>query len=126
MKGGYMQTKRYVLLLVAASLMFAMPNNEGTMGLFRTISADNGSAGTFGFGFYLRGFKEDRSVDTPLDPFPAGDTATYGGGDFGFSIGYAPADWFSFNIASVFYGDGIDYKDTDTSRASIGFGDTKL
>jgi len=116
-------------LLVAASLMFAMPNSEGTMGLFRTISADNGSAGTFGFGFYLRGFKEDHLATSPIDTFSTsllGTDVTYGGGDFGFSIGYAPADWFSFNIASVFYGDGIDYKDTDTNRASIGFGDTKL
>ncbi|MBE0432858.1 OmpA family protein [candidate division WOR-3 bacterium] len=121
--------KRYVLLLVVASLALAMPNYESTRGLFRTISADNGSAGTFGFGFYLRGFKEDRAVDTPLDDFSAyllGDSATYGGGDFGVSIGYALTDWFSFNLSGVFYGDGIDYKSTDTSRASIGFGDTKL
>ncbi len=124
-----MQMKRYVLLLTIASLAIAMPNYEGTMGLFRTISADNGSAGTFNFGFYLRGFKEDHLATSPIDTFSAGllgTDATYGGGDFGFSMGYAPADWFSFNIASVFYGDGIDYKDTDTNRASIGFGDTKL
>ncbi|UCG31377.1 MAG: OmpA family protein [candidate division WOR-3 bacterium] len=121
--------KRYVLLLTIASLAIAMPNYEGTMGLFRTISADNGSAGTFNFGFYLRGFKEDHLATSPDDgllPSLLGTDATYGGGDFGFSIGYAPADWFSFNIASVFYGDGIDYKDTDTNRASIGFGDTKV
>jgi len=122
-----MQMKKYVLMLTIASLAFAMPNYEGTMGLFRTISADNGSAGTFGFGFYLRGFKEDRIADTPNDGLgPFGSDATYGGGDFGFSIGYAPTDWFSFNIASVFYAEGIDYKDTDTNRASVGFGDTKV
>jgi outer membrane protein OmpA-like peptidoglycan-associated protein len=127
MKGGYMQTKRYVLLLVAASLMFAMPNNEGTTGLFRTVSADNGSAGTFGFGFYLRGFKEDRLVDSPLDAtYILGDSATYGGGDIGLNLGYAPTDWFSFNVSTVYYGDGIDSKSSDTSYASTGLGDTKL
>lgn len=122
-----MQIKKYVLILTVASLAFAMPNYEGTMGLFRTISAENGSAGTFNFGFYLRGFKEDRIVDTPLDAaYILGDSATYGGGDIGLNIGYAPTDWFSFNVSTVYYGDGIDSKDTDTSRASTGLGDTKL
>jgi outer membrane protein OmpA-like peptidoglycan-associated protein len=124
-----MQMKKYVLILTIASLAFAMPNYEGTMGLFRTISADNGSAGTFGFGFYLRGFKEDRTATTPDDGLLTsllGLDATYGGGDFGFNIGYAPTDWFSFNIASIFYAEGIDYQTTDTNRASVGFGDTKV
>lgn len=123
--------KKYVLLLVIASLALAMPNHEGTKGLFRTISADNGSAGTFGFGFYVRGFMEDRIFDTPDDGDVftnslLGDSATYGGGDIGLNMGYALTDWFSFNVATVYYGDGIDSKDTDTSRASTGFGDTKL
>ncbi len=122
-----MQTKRCMLLLVAASLVFAMPNYEGTKGLFRTISADNGSAGTFGFGFYVRGFKEDRTVDSPLDAtYILGDSATYGGGDIGLNLGYAPTDWFSFNVSTVYYGDGIDSKSSDTSYASTGLGDTKL
>lgn len=122
-----MQMKKYVLLLVIASLALAMPNYEGTRGLFRTISADNGSAGTFGFGFYLRGFMEDRVLDTPLDAgVLLGDSATYGGGDIGLAIGYAPTDWFSFNVSTVYYGDGIDSKASDTSLASTGIGDTKL
>lgn len=124
-----MHIQRYVLVLVIAVLAFAMPNYEGTMGLFRTISADNGSAGTLGLGFYLRGFMEDRLATTTGDEFGdslVGDSATYGGGDIGFYLGYAPADWFSFNVSSVFYGDGIDYSGTGTNRASIGFGDTKI
>ena len=47
--------KKYVLMLVIATLAFAMPNYVGTKGLYRVISADNGSAGTFGLGFYLWG-----------------------------------------------------------------------
>jgi outer membrane protein OmpA-like peptidoglycan-associated protein len=127
-KGGYMM-KKYVLLLAIASLAFAMPNYEGTMGLFRTISADNGSAGTFQLGLYLRGFTEERLADPTGDSLGnslAGTNATYGGGDFGFNLGYAPSDWLSFNVSGVYYGDGIDYDDTDTNRASVGFGDTKV
>jgi hypothetical protein len=124
-----MHTKRYVLALVIAAVAFAMPNYQGTTGLFRTISADNGSAGTFGLGFYMRGFTEERLATTTGDPIGdglVGDSARYGGGDIGLSLGYAPADWFSFNVAGVFYGDGIDYSGTDTNRASTGFGDTKV
>jgi len=124
-----MHTKRYVLALAIAAVAFAMPNYQGTMGLFRTISADNGSAGTFGLGFYLRGFTEERLATTTGDPVGnglVGDSARYGGGDVGLSIGYAPADWFSFNVAGSYHGDGIDYSGTDTNRASVGFGDTKV
>jgi outer membrane protein OmpA-like peptidoglycan-associated protein len=124
-----MQIKRYGLLLVIAAVAFAMPNYEGTMGLFRTISADNGSAGTFGFGFYMRGFTEERLATTTGDSIGdglVGDSARYGGGDIGLFLGYAPADWFSFNVASTYHGDGIDYSGTDTNRASTGFGDTKV
>jgi len=124
-----MHTKRYVLALVIAAVAFAMPNYEGTMGLFRTISADNGSAGTFGLGFYLRGFTEERLATTTGDPIGdglIGDSARYGGGDVGLFLGYAPADWLSFNVAGYYHGDGIDYSGTDTNRASIGFGDTKV
>ncbi|MGB7053744.1 MAG: OmpA family protein [bacterium] len=124
-----MHLKRYVLALVIASVAFAMPNYQGTMGLFRTISADNGSAGTFGLGFYLRGFTEERLATATGDPIGnalVGDSARYGGGDVSLYIGYAPADWFSFNVAGSYHGDGIDYSGTDTNRASIGFGDTKV
>lgn len=124
-----MHLKRYVMALVIASVAFAMPNYQGTMGLFRTISADNGSAGTFGLGFYLRGFTEERLATTTGDPIGnalVGDSARYGGGDVGLYIGYAPADWFSFNVAGSYHGDGIDYSGTDTNRASIGFGDTQV
>jgi outer membrane protein OmpA-like peptidoglycan-associated protein len=124
-----MHTKRYVLVLVIAAVAFAMPNYEGTMGLFRTISADNGSAGTFGLGFYLRGFTEERLASTTGDPIGdglVGDSARYGGGDVGLFLGYAPADWLSFNVAGSYHGDGIDYSGTDTNRASIGFGDTRV
>ena len=124
-----MHLKRYVLILVIAAVAFAMPNYKGTMGLFRTISADNGSAGTFGLGFYMRGFTEERLATTTGDPIGdglVGDSARYGGGDVGLFLGYAPADWFSFNVAGVYHGDGIDYTDTDTNRASIGFGDTEV
>jgi outer membrane protein OmpA-like peptidoglycan-associated protein len=118
-----------MLALVIAAVAFAMPNYEGTMGLFRTISADNGSAGTFGLGFYMRGFTEERLASTTGDPIGdalVGDSARYGGGDIGLSIGYAPADWFSFNVAGSYHGDGIDYSGTDTNRASVGFGDTRV
>jgi outer membrane protein OmpA-like peptidoglycan-associated protein len=124
-----MHIKRYVLLLAIAAVAFAMPNYEGTMGLFRTISADNGSAGTFGLGFYMRGFTEKRLATTTGDSIGnalVGDSARYGGGDVGLFIGYAPADWFSFNVAGSYHGDGIDYSGTDTNRASVGFGDTKV
>jgi outer membrane protein OmpA-like peptidoglycan-associated protein len=124
-----MQMKKYVLILVIAALAFAMPNYVGTKGLYRVISADNGSAGTFGLGFYLRGFMEERDADPTGEPIGdalAGDSSTYGGGDFGFNLGYAPSDWFSFNVAGTYHGDGIDYASTDTNRASIGFGDTKV
>jgi outer membrane protein OmpA-like peptidoglycan-associated protein len=124
-----MHLKRYVLILVVAAVAFAMPNYQGTMGLFRTISADNGSAGTFGLGFYMRGFTEERLATTTGDPIGnglVGDSARYGGGDVGLFIGYAPADWFSFNVAGSYHGDGIDYSGTDTNRASVGFGDTEV
>ncbi|UCF71496.1 MAG: OmpA family protein [candidate division WOR-3 bacterium] len=124
-----MQIKKYVLLLVAASLAFAMPNNEGTMGLFRTMSAGNGSAGTFNLGWYMRGFYEDRLATPTGDTIgdtQAGQDATYGGGDMALYLGYAMTDWFSFNIAGILHADGIDYKETGNNRASLGFGDTKL
>jgi outer membrane protein OmpA-like peptidoglycan-associated protein len=124
-----MQTKRYVLLLVAASLVFAMPNNEGTMGLFRTISAGNGSAGTFNFGWYMRGFYEDRFATPTGDSIgdaQVDEDATYGGGDMALYLGYAMTDWFSFNVAGILHADGIDYKGTGSNRASLGCGDTKL
>ncbi len=124
-----MHTKRYVLVLAIAAVAFAMPNYEGTLGLFRTISADNGSAGTFGLGFYARGFQEQRPATTTGDTIGdalVGDTARYGGGDVGLFLGYAVTDWLSFNVAGSYHGDGIDYSGTDTNRASIGFGDTKV
>jgi outer membrane protein OmpA-like peptidoglycan-associated protein len=121
--------KKYVLLLAIASVAFAMPNYDGTMGLLHTVSADNGSAGMFQLGLYLRGFTENRDADPTGDAIGnglAGTPATYGGGEFIFNLGYAPADWFSFNVSGGYYGDGIDYEDTDTNRASVGFGDTKV
>ncbi len=123
-----MSILRYLVILVG-SLAFAMPNLEGSMGLIRSISADNGTAGTFQLGWYLRGFQEQRIADMTGDSignYWAGTQATYGGGDLGLYLGYAPTDWFSFNVASSFHADGIDYDETGANRASVGFGDTKI
>ncbi len=52
--------------------------------------------------------------------------ANVGGGDLYFGLGYAVTDFFAFNIATAFYGDGVDYTSSQYSRSSLGFGDTKV
>ena len=125
-----MRSCRYIVMfLVVASVAFAMPNLDGSMGLIKSISADNGSAGTFNFGFYARGYYITRIADPTGDSIGnalAGRDARYGAGDIGMDMGYAFTDWFSFNVAGVYKGEGIDYEDTDDNRASVGFGDTRV
>jgi outer membrane protein OmpA-like peptidoglycan-associated protein len=119
-----MKTSNLVLLVVvAASLAIAHPANDGSFGLFRTISADNGSAGHFHVGLWLRGFGETKDVAVLGEQ--AGE-ASHKGGDLFFGLGYAVTDNFAFNIAGSFHGDGIDYTTSDYTRASMGMGDTKI
>lgn len=129
-KGGTMRSCKYiVLLLVIASFVFAMPNIYGTMGLIKSITADNGSSGTFDFGFYARGYYIKRVATSTGDSIGnawAGTDAKYGAGDIGLLIGYSFTDWLALNAAWVYLGEGIDYEGTDDNRASIGLGDTKI
>lgn len=121
--------KHIIVLVVLVSCVFAMSNLDGTMGVMRAISADNGSAGTFYFGFSARGFYEDRPATLTGDSIAdlwLGTQAAHGGGDIYSFLGYAPSDWLSFNVSTVYYGDGIDYEGNDDSRASTGWGDTKV
>lgn len=118
-----MKTSNLVVLLVVASFVIAHPADDASFGLFRTMSADNGSAGHFHMGFYLRGFGETKDVAVLGEQ--AGE-ASHKGGDLFFGLGYAVTDNFAFNIASSFHGDGIDYTTTDFTRASMGMGDTKI
>lgn len=121
--------KYLVVLFAIASCVFAMSNINGTMGVIRAISADNGSAGTFHFGFHARGFYENRTADGVGDSISeswAGTDAAYGGGEIYGFLGYALTDWFSFNVGTAFLGDGIDYEGNADNRASTGFGDTEV
>ncbi len=119
-----MKIRNLGLLLFAVAFVFAHPTFEATHGLLRTISADNGSAGHFHAGFYFRGIYETR--DTTRIVGDSTGEANHGAGDIFFGLGYAITDNVSFNIASSFHGDGVDYLDTDYNRASTGFGDTKV
>lgn len=118
-----MKIRSLCLLLVVVAVSFAHPNFQGSQGLMRSISADNGSAGHFHMGFSLRGFYEKR--DVALQGEPTGE-ATHGGGDIFFGLGYSITDYLSFNVGSSYHGDGIDYEETEYNRASTGFGDTKV
>ncbi len=118
-----MKIRSLCLLLVVVAVSFAHPNFQGSQGLLRSISADNGSAGHFHMGFSLRGFYEKR--DVTLVGEPTGE-ATHGGGDIFFGLGYSITDYLSFNVGSSYHGDGIDYEETEYNRASTGFGDTKV
>jgi outer membrane protein OmpA-like peptidoglycan-associated protein len=118
-----MKTSNLVVLLFIASFAFAHPTDDASFGLFRTVSADNGSAGHFHIGFWLRGFGETK--DATILGEPTGE-ASHKGGDLFFGLGYAVTDNFAFNIASSFHGDGINYTTTDYTRASMGMGDTKI
>jgi hypothetical protein len=112
-----------ILLLIVTSFVFAHPADDASFGLFRTMSADNGSAGHFHVGLWLRGFGEKRDVAVLGEQ--AGQ-ASHKGGDMFFGLGYAVTDNFAFNVASSFHGDAIDYTATDFTRASMGLGDTKI
>ncbi|MGB3341421.1 MAG: OmpA family protein [bacterium] len=118
-----MKISNLVVLLLVASFVLAHPTDDASFGLFRTMSADNGSAGHFHLGFFLRGFGETRNVAVLGEQ--AGE-ASHKGGDLFFGLGYAVTDHFAFNVASSFHGDGIDYTTTDFTRASMGMGDTKI
>jgi len=118
-----MKIRSLCILLAVATLIYAHPNFEASYGLIRTISADNGSAGHFHTGFYLRGFSEKREAALVGD---STGEAVHGGGDIFFGFGYSITDYLSFNVSSSYHGDGVDYEETDYNRASIGFGDTKV
>ena len=118
-----MKISTIVVLMMVASCVFAHPNIEGSQGFFRTMSADNGSAGHFHLGFWFRGFGETRDVAVLGEQ--TGE-ASHKGGDLFFGLGYAVTDNFSFNVASSYYGDCINYTDTNYTRASMGMGDTRV
>lgn len=119
-----MMNLRYtVVLLTLCTLIFAYPNAEGSYGLFRTMSADNGSAGHFHVGLWGRWFSETRDVSVVGDSIgEAGHT----GMDYYFGLGYALTDNFSFHVAGSYYSDNVDYTDSDYTRKSMGLGDTKI
>jgi outer membrane protein OmpA-like peptidoglycan-associated protein len=103
--------------------MFAYPNYEGSYGLFRTMSADNGSAGHFHIGLWGRWFSET------IDAYVVGDSsgeANHTGMDYYFGLGYAITDNISFHIAGSYFTDNVDYSDIDYTRASVGLGDAKI
>lgn len=118
-----MKTRYLMLLLVIVSFVFAHPNTDASYGLFRSISADNGSAGHFHIGFYGRTFAETRDARIVGD---STGEANHTGHDLFFGLGYAITDNFSFNVASSFHGDGVDYTNIDYNRASMGLGNTKI
>ena len=118
-----MKIRSLCLLLTVATLIYAHPNFEASYGLIRSISADNGSAGHFHTGFYLRAFTEKREATLYND---STGEAVHGGGDIFFGFGYSITDYLSFNVSSAYHGDGVDWEETDYNRASTGFGDTKV
>jgi len=115
--------KKMVVLTCAAVLMFAYSTFDGGYGLLRTESADNGSAGHFHIGLYVRGFSETR--DAALVGDSTG-SAVHGGGDVFLGLGYAFTDNFAFNVGTQYHGDGVNWENSNYNRASIGFGDTKV
>ncbi len=118
-----MKIRSLCFLLTVATLIYAHPNFEASYGLIRSISADNGSAGHFHTGFYLRAFYEKREAALVGD---STGEAVHGGGDIFFGFGYSITDYLSFDVSSSYHGDGVDYEETDYNRASTGFGDTKV
>jgi outer membrane protein OmpA-like peptidoglycan-associated protein len=112
-----------VILLCAAVLMFAYSTFDGGYGLLRTESADNGSAGHFHIGLYMRGFSETRDVALVGD---STGSAVHGGGDIFLGLGYAFTDNLAFNVGTQYHGDGVNWENTNYNRASIGFGDTRV
>ena len=124
-----MNLYKYLVLVALASFVFAMPNIDGTTGVIRSISADNGSAGTFNLGWYVRGFYENRiatALGDSISILYADRNAQYKGYDIGLYMGYALTNWLSLNASGTFYSDIIDYTGVDIIRSSNGFGDTKL
>jgi outer membrane protein OmpA-like peptidoglycan-associated protein len=115
--------RRIMVLMCAAVLMFAYSNFEGGYGLLRTESADNGSAGHFHIGLFMRGFSETRDVTLVGD---STGSAVNAGGDIFLALGYAFTDNFAFNVGTQYHGDGVNWEGSDYNRASIGFGDTKV
>jgi len=118
-----MKNSNLVVLLLITSCVFAHPNTDASFGIFRTISADNGSAGHFHIGFLFRGF--GRIKDVAILGEQTGE-ASHKGGDLFFGLGYAVTDNIAFNVAGSFHGDCLDYTETDYTRASMGIGDTRI
>jgi len=111
------------ILLAFVSVAFGHPNIDGTQGLFRSITVENGSAGQFNSGAYFRWFGEKRDVTTIGE---LSGEANHSGWGLYFGLGYAITDNFSFNISSSYLGDGIDYVDIDHNITSTGLSDTKI
>ncbi len=111
------------ILLAFVSVAFGHPNVDGTQGLFRSISAENGSAGYFQGGIYYRWFSETRDVTTIGE---LSGEANHSGRDLYFGLGYAITDYFSFNISSSYLSDALDYVDIDNNLSSSGLSDTKI
>ncbi len=114
---------KIVVVLCAAVMVFAYSNFEGGYGLLRTESADNGSAGHFHIGLYMRGFGETR--DAALVGDSTG-SAAHAGGDIFLGLGYAFTNNVAFNIATSYHGDGVNWESSEYNRASMGLGDTKV
>ena len=114
---------KMVLVLCAAVMVFAYSNLEGGYGLLRNESADNGSAGHFHIGLYMRGFGETREVALVGD---STGRAAHAGGDIFLGLGYAFTNNVAFNIGTSYHGDGVNWENSSYNRASIGFGDTKI
>ncbi len=115
--------KKMVVVLCAAVMVFAYSNFEGGYGLLRTESADNGSAGHFHIGLYMRGFGETRDVALVGD---STGSAAHAGGDIFLGLGYAFTNNVAFNIGTSYHGDGVNWESSEYNRASMGFGDMKI
>ncbi len=114
---------KMMIFMTLAVLIFAHANFDGGYGLLRTESADNGSAGHFHIGLYMRGFGETR------DAALVGDStgrAAHAGGDIFLGLGYAFTNNIAFNLGTQYHGDGVNWENSEYNRASMGFGDTKL
>lgn len=115
--------QKTLVLLSMAVMMFAYSNIDGGYGLIRTESADNGSAGHFHVGLFMRGFSETRDVTLVGD---STGRAVNAGGDVFLALGYAFTDNFAFNVGTQYHGDGVNWENSTYNRASLGFGDTKV
>jgi len=131
-----------LFLLLTGQVALAGPSIYGPKGLFRVLSADPESRGTFSMNIHLLGFSQPQDtgyIETTGDTIHGRASDSYGAGDLYFSLSYAVFDIWSLYYGATLMGDAIDTDNPSQrteyptgnylgydNRRSIGLGDMQV